>query len=205
MIKKENNFNLTEEQKEVLIGILLGDGHLEQMSQVTYRLKIEQSAEKSEYINHLYLIFKDCCYQEPILKIKPNGNKSLFFQTKTSISLNFYGKQFYKDKIKIIPWLLTRWLTPRVLAYWYMDDGSIKSKESKGTILNTQGFTKTEVEFLIELLKIKFNLEAKIRSQKDGYQIYISGHSYELLKSLIYEYLLDSMKYKFPLERKTKI
>tara|TARA_B110001454_G_scaffold215123_1_gene235999 strand:+ start:3172 stop:3483 length:312 start_codon:yes stop_codon:yes gene_type:complete len=103
MIKKENNFNLTEEQKEVLIGILLGDGHLEQMSQVTYRLKIEQSAEKSEYINHLYLIFKDCCYQEPILKIKPNGNKSLFFQTKTSISLNFYGKQFYKDKIKIIP------------------------------------------------------------------------------------------------------
>lgn len=86
-----------------------------------------------------------------------------------------------------------------------MDDGSIKSKESKGTILNTQGFTKTEVEFLIELLKIKFNLEAKIRSQKDGYQIYISGHSYELLKSLIYEYLLDSMKYKFPLDRKTKI
>lgn len=86
-----------------------------------------------------------------------------------------------------------------------MDDGSLKSKESKGTILNTQGFTKTEVEFLIELLKTKFNLEAKIRSQKDGYQIYISGHSYELLKSLIYEYLLDSMKYKFPLDRKTKI
>jgi hypothetical protein len=205
MIKKENNFNFTEEQKEVLIGILLGDGHLEQMSEATYRLKIEQSAEKSEYINHLYIIFKDCCNLEPILKIKPNGNKSLFFQTKTSISLNFYGKQFYKNKIKIVPSLLARWLTPRVLAYWFMDDGSIKSKQSKGTILNTQGFTKAEVEFLIELLKTKFNLEAKIRLQKDGYQIYISGHSYELLKSLIYEYLLDSMKYKFPLERKIKI
>lgn len=108
MIKEENKFNFTEEQKEVLIGLLLGDGHLEQISEVTYRLKIEQPAEKSEYINHLYDIFKDYCSREPILKIKPNGNKSLFFQTKTSISLNFYARQFYKDKIKVIPSLLTR-------------------------------------------------------------------------------------------------
>jgi hypothetical protein len=34
--------------------------------------------------------------------------------------------------------LIRRWLTPKSLAYWYMDDGSFKSKSSKGTILNTQ-------------------------------------------------------------------
>ncbi len=53
-----------------------------------------------------------------------------------------------------------------------MDDGSLKSKESKGTLLNTQGFIKKEVEFLIELLK------QKIKLQKDGFKIYISGHSF---------------------------
>ena len=71
-----------------------------------------------------------------------------------------------------------------------MDDGSIKSKQSKGVILNTQGFTETEVLLL-----------CKIRKQKDGNQIYISGHSYELLKSLIYSFIIDSMRYKFPKDR----
>jgi len=119
MIKKERNiFKFTDEQKEILIGLLLGDGHLEQMSLVTYRLKVEQSADKEEYLYHLYDIFKDYCGSKPILKIKSNGDRSLMFQTKTSISLNFYGKQFYRDKIKIIPIrLLHRWLTPKVLAY----------------------------------------------------------------------------------------
>ncbi len=61
MLKIKNKMNFNKIQKEVLIGILLGSGHLEQMPKVTYRLKIEQSNVK------------------PILKVKINGNKSLFF------------------------------------------------------------------------------------------------------------------------------
>jgi hypothetical protein len=82
-----------------------------------------------------------------------------------------------------------------------MDDGSIKSKQSKGVILNTQGFTETEVLLLCKILDYKFNLICKLRKQKDGNQIYISGHSYELLKSLIYSFIIDSMRYKFPKDR----
>jgi DNA-binding transcriptional regulator WhiA len=102
IINHKNKFNFTKEQKEVLIGVLLGDGHLEQISKVTYRLKIVQSADKEEYVYHLYKIFQAFCSKEPI-KIEANGKKSLIFQTKSSISLCFYGRLFYKDKIKIIP------------------------------------------------------------------------------------------------------
>jgi hypothetical protein len=57
---KNNKFKISKFQKEVLIGLVLGDAHLEKsLNGLSYRLKIEQSKNKIEYINHLYDIFKD--------------------------------------------------------------------------------------------------------------------------------------------------
>jgi hypothetical protein len=84
-----------------------------------------------------------------------------------------------------------------------MDDGSIKSKQSKGIFFNTQGFTFKEVMILSNILTKKFKLQTSTCKQKNGYQIYISGHSYELLRSLIFPYLIESMYYKFPVQRKS--
>lgn len=185
-------------QREVLIGVILGDAHLEQSKNgFSYRLKIEQSYKKQEYIYHLYNIFKDWTLSIP----KQNRN-NLYFQTKFSSSLTFFGKQFYKNKIKIIPKLIHRWLTPQAVAYWYMDDGSIKSKQSKGVFFNTQGFSFKEVKLLANILNKKYELKTSLRKQKKGYQIYISGYSYEKLKSIIYPYLINSMQYKFPTKRR---
>ncbi len=193
----DKKFKITKEQKEILIGIILGDAHLEKsLNGLTYRLKIEQSKNKKEYIDHLYSVFKDWTNTPPV-----NKRNNLYFQTKYSISLLFYGKKFF-NKIKIIPKNISRWLTPRTLAYWYMDDGSMKSKQSKGVLFNTQGFTYKEVINLSNILNEKFRLITKPRKQKVGYQIYVSGYSYELLRDLIEPFLLDSMLYKFPRSRK---
>jgi hypothetical protein len=55
-----NKFKITKLQKEILIGLILGDAHLEQsLNKLSYRLKIEQSKQKHDYVNHLYEIFKD--------------------------------------------------------------------------------------------------------------------------------------------------
>lgn len=196
---KQNNIKITKLQKEVLVGLLLGDAHLEKsLNGLSYRLKIEQSNKKKDYIDHLYEIFKDWCYQEP-----KNKRNNLYFQSKFTNSLSFYGKNFYNiEKKKIIPKFIYRSLTPRALAYWYMDDGSIKSKQSKGVLYNTQGFFYKDVLLLCDILNKKFNLKASLRKQKEGYQIYISGHSYEIMRSIIYPFLIESMYYKFPLPRK---
>jgi hypothetical protein len=58
------------------------------------------------------------------------------------------------------PNLLKKLITPVSLAYWFMDDGSQKSKQSKGLIFNTHGFTLKEVELLCDILKEKFDLKA---------------------------------------------
>jgi LAGLIDADG DNA endonuclease family len=90
-----------------------------------------------------------------------------------------------------------------------MDDGSLKSKDSKGVILNTQGFNLTDVELLCSVLLKKFDLQAAPRKQTHRgvvyYQIYISGHSFEHLSKLIYSHIIPEMLYKFPSPRKIRV
>jgi hypothetical protein len=89
-----------------------------------------------------------------------------------------------------------------------MDDGSIKSKESKGVILNTHSFSLHDVELLCSVLKTNFNLIATpLRQTHKGfvyYQIYFSGHSFEQLSHLILPHLIPEMLYKFPSPRKLR-
>lgn len=201
---------LNAEQKEILVGILLGDATLQSQNRGrTYRLQIEHSIKQRAYLENLYHIFKDWVLTPPSLKkVQRFGGKSyttLVFSTLSTGSLRFYAHQFYRHSHKVVPRLIERWLTPKALAYWFMDDGSIKSKESKGVILNTQGYLKEDVVKLVEVLKKRFDLQAKRRKQKEGYQIYISGKSYELLRNLILPFILPAMRYKFPEARRTHL
>lgn len=206
--KYKAGLRLSDKQREILVGIILGDAMLETQNKgKTYRIKIEHSIGQRAYTEHLYDVFKEWVLNPPRLKeIKlANGRsyKSLVFSTLSHGALRFYGHQFYPYGRKVVPKLIGRWLTPRSIAYWFMDDGSIKSKESKAVVFNTQGYQKKDVVRLAEILKSKFSLEAKPRRQKEGYQIYISGKSYESFKNLISSDVLPEMKYKIPEARRT--
>jgi len=155
--KYKTGLKLTDLQKEVLVGVLLGDATLEtQNDGRTYRMKIEHSMVQRTYAQHLYEIFKKWVLSEPRLRrvTLSNGKtyENIVFSTLSHPSLRFYAHQFYRGGKKAAPKLIKRWLTPRALAYWFMDDGSIKSKESKGVILNTQGYAKHDVLRLIKVL-----------------------------------------------------
>lgn len=207
--KIKKGLKLTSEQREILPGLLLGDAHLEtQNGGKTYRLKIEYSAKNSEYCQHIYEIFKDLVLTPPRIRVKRSGEKqstNISFSTLSLSSLRFYAQQFYKGKKKILPKVIKRLLSNKNLAYWFMDDGSIKSKESKGVILNTQGFTIDEVKKLALILNEKFDLDAWKRKQKDGCQIYISGYSYEKFIEIVDEWIIPSMRYKIPEKRRTQL
>ena len=208
--KYKSSLRLTDEQKEVLIGILLGDATLEtQNNGRTYRIKIEHSLKQKAYAEHLYGLFNDWARSKPWKrKVTLSNGKTytnIVFSTLSHSALRFYAHQFYRGRVKIVPRLIRKWLTPRAIAYWYMDDGSIKSKQSKGLIFNTHGYEKHEINRLIQVLKEKFHLDAKLRSQKEGYQIYISGKSYESFKDLVLPHMLPEMNYKIPEPRRTHL
>lgn len=204
----KTGLRLNAAQKEILIGILLGDASLETMNKGrTYRIKIGHSIKQRAYAEHLYAIFKDWVLSRPRLKkVRLSNDKtylSVAFSSLSHSSLRFYAHQFYRGGRKVVPKLINRWLTPRALAYWYMDDGSIKSAQSKGVIFNTQGYLKQDVFRLAKAVEKSFRLETKPRKQKEGYQIYVSGRSYEKFKSIISPYILPEMTYKIPRARRT--
>ena len=220
----KTKLTLTQKQREILVGCILGDLHLQTMTNGdTFRCVFEQgdSGKHShkEYLFHLYDCFKGLCSSEPRLKWKKEGNKSWVFETRALSTFQFYGKLFYRwdpekgKKVKSLPMrpnLLKKLITPISVAYWFMDDGSLKSRESKGVIFNTHNFTFKEVQLLCDILNQKFGLLVKPRLQRHLWkgemreynQIYVSGHSFEKLEELVFQQLHWSMLYKWPLPRK---
>lgn len=205
----KKTLTLSPKQREILVGILLGDGHLETSNKGrTYRLKIEQSERHRTYIAHLYECFRQWVRTAPQEKVARSGDcvsRNWWFQTLSHSAFRFYAHQFYGKGKKSVPDLIHHYLTPRALAYWYMDDGSIKSAESKGVIFNTQGYMPCEVEMLSSVLKNSFDLDAKPRRQKEGYQIYVSGRSFERFLGWIDPFIIPEMRYKLPLTRRTQM
>jgi hypothetical protein len=200
---------LSQEQREILIGLLLGDACLEtQNGGKTYRLKIEQSRSHQAYVDHLYERFADWVLTPPRARQVVSAGRTsenIAFQTVSHSAFRFYAHQFYAGRKKQVPKLIHRWLTPQGLAYWFMDDGSIKSSQSKAVIFNTQGFDRSGVERLIRVLQGQFSLQASVRNQKHGLQIYVSGTSYEDFAELIAPYLISEMQYKLPAPRRTHL
>lgn len=200
------NQKLTKYQREVLVGILLGDACLRTDSNGrTFRLSISQCEAHKEYVFHLYEIFKDLVTFLPvryIFKDKRNPKKEYFrwsFSTTQQGCLRFYARQFYKDGEKRVPKLIHKYLQPRSIAYWYMDDGAQKWKHrSKGVRFCTDNFTLLDVQHLARVLQTRYALKVSLQKKGKNFRIYVSSYSFHKMKPLIYPYLIESMRYKFP-------
>lgn len=193
---------LTKYQRDILIGLLLGDGCLEILPKGdSARLKLEYSSKQKAYTDWLYEIFQSWVRSKPKRKITHAFGKTYtkyWFTTLSSTIFKEYFDLFYRDHRKVIPSTIGHLLTPVGLAVWFMDDGSTKSKESNGRLLCTHAFSHKEVLFLCDILKKKFYLEATPRKQRDGIEIYISGRSSTQLRALVEPYIVTSMRYKLP-------
>ncbi len=191
---------ITNRQKQIIIGKILGDGCLETVNGITYRLKIEHGIKQKDYVDWLYAELKNLTTAKPKFKLHKSFGKrnygKYWFNTAYSPSFRFYGKQFYPQGKKIVPRLIKRWLTPLVLAVWFMDDGSVKSKECRGKILNTHSFNDKSLKRVQLALKSNFDIKTTLRKQKDGTQIYIPVSEHEKLKRVIGRYILPSFRYK---------
>ena len=198
----KQHLKLTRTQREVLVGLLLGDGHLEtQNGGRTYRLKIEQCDQHRSYVWHLYELFNAWVRTPP----QPKKDGKWWFQTLSHGAFRFYAQQFYRAGRKVVPKLIRRLLKPRGLAYWFMDDGSIKDAKFRAVVLNTQGFEYEDVERLAQVLRERFALEVYLRRQREGYQIVVAGRSLQRFLDLVEPYLLPEMRYKLPKARRTEL
>ena len=207
MPKQSSTVSISKEQKEILLGILLGDGHMEiAQNGKSARLKIEQSCEKREYVEHLYKVFQNW---NPGEIVPATNSNNLKFSTGYSTSLLHYHQEFYRNpdnsiekKKRHIPKWIEHSFTDRSLAYLYMDDGGIKSEDSKGVFLNVYDLEYKDQAFLSSILEKKFSLNAKVVKDRTYHRIYISGYSYETFVALVGPWILPIFQYKIPPARK---
>jgi len=203
----KNSLKLNDEQREVLIGTLLGDASMSfRKGKPHYSVKFEQKAERQVYINHLYEIFEPYVGAPPVPRfIKgeecDNKIKSYWFRTYEHKSLIFYYNFFYKikdgKKVKVVPKTIHKFLTARALAYWFMDDGTFNwNGTTKSYLFCTQGFQQFECQRLCEALKGNFQISASVHKDKDKWRIYILATSSNLFRDLIRPYVHSEFYYK---------
>lgn len=184
--------SLTEEQRSILIGTLLGDGTLRR--KINTLLEINHSSKQKEYVFWLYSKFKEFVNTPPKIRINGFNRTSYRFTTRSILALNEYYNDFYTTAgKKTIPKNIR--LDSLSLAVWFMDDGS---KSRNAVYLNTQQFKLCDQEFLINLLEETFNFKVTLNKDKSYFRLRLSCDSTKSFCTLVSPLLVSSMRYKLP-------
>jgi len=183
--------SLTQLQKSIIIGSLLGDGYLRALpGRKDAFLEINHSIEAKEYVDWKFQMLRNICISGP-KKRKGKGKRVAYrFFTRQHPELSELWEMFYRKGKKIIPSNLR--LDPIILSVWFMDDGA---RCRNSFYLNSQKFNKKDQEKLIEKLEI-LGLKARLNRDKRYYRIRFLSLSVPKLKEIIKRYLIPSMYYK---------
>ncbi len=184
--------------KDILIGSLLGNASLQTYSDgKTWRLRYLQKDEL--YLRHLYKLWENFTGTGPKYIEDKQGNGRWYFNTKvysgfTEIAHSFYKKNEKGLWVKRIPENID--LTPRALAYWYMDNGS-KKQNAQAYYLCTDCFTKSELDILKNVIFRHWGIMANYhRTEKNKLRLYIPTRCGGQFESLLKGYVIESMKSK---------
>lgn len=212
---------LTQLQKDLIFGTLLGDGNL-QTGTVgrTWRYRALHKSQHKEYLFHKYEILKSLCGKETVPiesrvldERRRTGNQALLlqrwsFNTLTIPSLNFFANMFYtydpiKEKWnKDVPLKVQTFLSPRALAYFYMDDGALKwLGHSNAMRICTESFSEEGVKRIQKSLKNLYDIDTTLtkkllNDKRVGYRVAIPEKSSRAFCELIQPHLVECMKYK---------
>ncbi|XP_057787425.1 pentatricopeptide repeat-containing protein OTP51, chloroplastic isoform X2 [Salvia miltiorrhiza] len=164
--KRSSSLKLSQEQREILIGLLLGGLRLKlDEEKRSYAIDfVFREDNKIHYFlrRHIHNRFHEWLAQKVQIDDN-NGDIPCQFTTIPHSCFQLYADQFWPQGLPVIPKLIHRWLTPRVLAYWYMYGGY---KTSSGDILLKLKFDKEDVTRIAKTIKAKsLNCRVKRRGR----------------------------------------
>lgn len=184
--------SLTQVQKSVIIGSVLGDGYLRIIpGRKNALLEINSSIVQKEYVDW------KCNHLRNFVRTLPKSRKgegvriSYRFNTRCHPELTELYYQFYRNKKKIIPDDLK--LDRLTLAVWFMDDGS---KTYNALYLNTQDFDLKSQNKLQDILFNQWQIKTTLNKDKIYYRIRIRTRSTPRFKKMVEPYVLSLFNYK---------
>lgn len=206
----------SSEQLEVLIGSILGDGRLEKKSEVGTTVYSERhSVRQSEYLKLKGSALKgmDVRYIDiPPNKAQNNPYGSIHLYSLGNPSLDYLHNAFYRNcgkgkyrKVVDLE-LVKKHFSARLLATWFMDDGSTAINNYKEGLtpvcqIATCAFSEKEVKLLVTLLNehgyfCKARKSGNSSKKDNGWRIHFSKEGSAKLCRDISPFVPPSMRYK---------
>lgn len=187
--------------KQILLGKLLGDGHLHQIKN-SAAITWTNCKSDSDY----FYWTKNALGKLAELSVKngrggfENSQDNLSCNTHFNYQIKKYFSSFYKNKIKIVPDWIYNEITPISMAFWYMDDGSLGSSPGQENTANFAvcGFSELDCSILLFCFQ-KFGIKANYFKDSNGYsRIRLNSDEAEKFFLLVAPYIPKSMQRKLP-------
>ena len=184
--------SLTQLQKSVIIGSILGDGYVRIVPKRNDAfLEINHSIKAKDYVDWKYSVLKNICQSPPKGRVIDDRRTAYRFYTRQHAELTKLLKLFYSNGKKIIPTSIK--LDPVMLAVWFMDDGSKSRKHD--VYLNTQQFSLNDQKIILAKLR-KLGIRARLNKDKKYHRVRFLKESIVLLNKIIYPFIIPAMRYK---------
>lgn len=189
-------------QREIVLGMILGDAYLQVTGKNNARLRLEHSSRQKDYILWKYGQLKNMMQSTPklIRRYNPIWKKTYHYYRCQTLSSPVFGKlrrQFYRDGKKIIPQdIASLFKSPISLAVWYMDDGYLYQRDRCAYIYLSL-YNEEEIERLRQAIVNNFSLNPGLLVKKQKYScLYFNAIETKKLTSLIKPYIIPSLQYK---------
>lgn len=193
---------MTERERNIVIGCVLGDGFLQATGKRNARLRLEHSLKQKAYIEWKWDELKRYMQDRPkrLDRFNPVWKKQYQYLRCQSHSSPQFGKLrelFYGSTGKKIPETIAKLLrAPLTLAVWFMDDGYYYGRD-RTAYLYLSPLATSDIQWLLDALASNFNLHPKVERKKTGaLNLKFSAAETKLLLNLIAPHVISSMRYK---------
>jgi hypothetical protein len=210
--RKKTEVFLTERQKDVLYGSMMGDAQKGSFASASFK----HGDSQKDYLLWKYEIFKSVASEYSLKgeiyidKRSEYEGKTWRFYTHANTDIEKCMRLFYLFGRKEITKEILNHLTPLSLAVWYQDDGGAEYERRGGYVegkkggakcyLCTDSYSKESCENIKKWFFDKFNIDVYLKERKlsnrIGYRIRMDCLNSEKFINLISPYILPMFNYK---------
>ncbi|WP_444962554.1 hypothetical protein [Nocardiopsis sp. M1B1] len=192
--------DLTPCQRSVLLGKLLGDGHLHKARSGSASVVWGHRQADEEYVRWTLRALGDLA--STTTRTLTSGYGSTIITARSTFHPSVaecFGEMTASGKKRVTPWIAD-YLDPLALAFWYMDDGSLchtEGQEDRAT-LSTCGFDEDDCRVLLKGLR-RLGIAGTLMRDGRGYlTIRLNSAAAECLFLLVAPYVPPVMQRKLP-------
>jgi hypothetical protein len=189
---------LSETEKDIILGHLLGDGHLAIKGNYA-NLRVSQSNKQVEFVRQLHvLLHRWAAYEPKVDKYFSPCHRKIYetcrFDTIAHPEFNKLYNMCYKNGTKTIDENWLNLVGGKGVAMWYQGDGQLCSGVTPK--INTNSFSETEHDIIIHWLKNRFGVTSYKRKEGRFWKVVITSGM--VFRDVVERHMHPFFAYKLP-------